>query len=91
MAGDVGQGFDAQWIQCAHTHSLDNLFCVQIIPFARSGERAHFSQMDQPSRLGQEKRLAGARSSSVASLAGALGSGFRGVVSIKNYGSNSYS
>ncbi|KYC34469.1 hypothetical protein WA1_51685 [Scytonema hofmannii PCC 7110] len=38
-----------------NVHSLDNLSCVQIIPFAPAGGSAHFSQMDQPSRPGQEK------------------------------------
>ena len=41
--------------QNGHGHLLDNLSCVQIIPFAPAGGRAHFSQMDQSSRPGQEK------------------------------------
>jgi hypothetical protein len=69
-------------------HLLDNLSCVQIIPFAPGGGSAHFSQMDQPSRLGQEKPPATARSPALASLAGALRAGDqKGTESVKNYGS----
>ena len=60
-----------------NVHSLDNLSCAQIIPFAPFGGRAHFFKWVRRRAKGKENPPAAAGSAVLASPAGALQAGIR--------------